>query len=111
MASVKLEGVKKIYDNSVVAVQEFNLDIKDKEFVEIVKERWPCAKEKFEKIPAFIDSEMERLRNSNAINNEMWPITKTVNGDEHMSYDEAVARMKKAYVDKLEWLDNQIKNM
>ena len=84
---------------------------KDKEFVEIVKERWPSAKEKFDKIPAFIDSEMERLRNSNAINNEMWPITKTVNGDEHMSYDEAVARMKKAYVDKLEWLDNQIKNM
>ena len=36
MASVKLEGVKKIYDNSVVAVQEFNLDIKDKEFVVFV---------------------------------------------------------------------------
>ena len=36
MASVKLDKVKKIYDNNVVAVQEFNLDIKDKEFIVFV---------------------------------------------------------------------------
>ena len=36
MASVKLTNVKKIYDNKVVAVQDFNLEIKDKEFVVFV---------------------------------------------------------------------------
>ncbi|MBQ3079707.1 MAG: sn-glycerol-3-phosphate ABC transporter ATP-binding protein UgpC [Clostridia bacterium] len=36
MASVTLEHVKKIYDNHVVAVQDFNLNIKDKEFVVFV---------------------------------------------------------------------------
>ena len=36
MASVKLEGVKKIYDNKVVAVHDFNLEIQDKEFVVFV---------------------------------------------------------------------------
>ena len=36
MASVKLTNVKKIYDKNVVAVQDFNLDIKDKEFVVFV---------------------------------------------------------------------------
>jgi len=36
MASVKLTNVKKIYDGGVVAVQEFNLDIADKEFVVFV---------------------------------------------------------------------------
>lgn len=36
MASVKLTNVKKIYDNKVVAVHEFNLDIKDKEFIVFV---------------------------------------------------------------------------
>ncbi len=36
MASVTLEHVKKIYDGGVVAVQDFNLDIKDKEFVVFV---------------------------------------------------------------------------
>ncbi len=36
MASVTLEHIKKIYDNKVVAVQDFNLEIKDKEFVVFV---------------------------------------------------------------------------
>ena len=36
MASVTLEHVKKIYDGGVVAVQDFNLEIKDKEFVVLV---------------------------------------------------------------------------
>ena len=36
MASVKLTNVKKIYDNNVVAVHDFNLEIKDKEFVVFV---------------------------------------------------------------------------
>ena len=36
MASVKLTDVKKVYDNKVTAVHDFNLDIKDKEFVVFV---------------------------------------------------------------------------
>ncbi len=36
MASVKLTNVKKVYDNSVVAVHDFNLDIADKEFIVFV---------------------------------------------------------------------------
>jgi len=36
MASVTLEHIKKVYDNKVVAVQDFNLEIADKEFVVFV---------------------------------------------------------------------------
>ena len=36
MARVKLTDVKKVYDNKVVAVHDFNLDIKDREFVVFV---------------------------------------------------------------------------
>ena len=36
MASVKLTDVKKVYDNKVTAVHDFNLDIKDKEFIVFV---------------------------------------------------------------------------
>ena len=36
MAKIKLENVKKIYDNKVVAVHDFNLEIEDKEFVVFV---------------------------------------------------------------------------
>lgn len=36
MANVKLTNVKKVYDGGVVAVHDFNLDIKDKEFIVFV---------------------------------------------------------------------------
>ncbi|MBR5985435.1 MAG: ATP-binding cassette domain-containing protein, partial [Clostridia bacterium] len=36
MAAISLKGVKKIYDNKVVAVHDFDLEIKDKEFVVFV---------------------------------------------------------------------------
>ena len=36
MASVKLTNVEKVYDNKVVAVHDFNLDIADKEFIVFV---------------------------------------------------------------------------
>ena len=36
MASVKLTNVQKVYDNKVVAVNDFNLDIADKEFIVFV---------------------------------------------------------------------------
>jgi len=36
MADLSLRNVKKIYDNTVVAVQDFNLEIADKEFIVLV---------------------------------------------------------------------------
>lgn len=36
MADVKLKNIKKVYDKNVVAVQEFSLDIADKEFIVLV---------------------------------------------------------------------------
>ncbi|MGM9607353.1 MAG: ABC transporter ATP-binding protein [Oscillospiraceae bacterium] len=36
MADLSLRNVKKVYDNSVVAVQNFNLEIADKEFIVLV---------------------------------------------------------------------------
>ena len=45
------------------------------------------------------------------MNISLWPIASRVNGDETMTFDEAVASMKQAYVDKLQWLDEQINAM
>ena len=83
----------------------------DVDFISKVKERWPAAKAMFDKVTLFIDSEAEKIKNSEKINSTMWPITSRVNGDETMSFDDAVARLKKAYIDKLSWLDTQIQNM
>ena len=40
----------------------------------------------------------------------MWPISQRVNGDETMSFEEAVSRLKQAYLDKLDWLNQHIGN-
>jgi multiple sugar transport system ATP-binding protein len=36
MAEVSLRGIRKVYDKNVVAVQDFNLEIADREFVVLV---------------------------------------------------------------------------
>ena len=37
-------------------------------------------------------------------------LSQRVNGDETMSFEEAVSRLKQAYLDKLEWLNQHIGN-
>ena len=80
-------------------------------FVARVKERWSLLKPEFDKISSFIASEGERIKQSEKMNHIMWPITKVVNGDESMTFEESVQRMKAAYEEKLQWLDDAISKM
>ncbi|MBQ0025547.1 MAG: CotH kinase family protein [Bacteroidales bacterium] len=82
----------------------------DPSFVALVKTRWILLKPKFEtNIPAFIDDLEPRLKASDELNAPMWPISGQMpNGDETMSYEDAVERLKSAYLQKLNWLDSQI---
>jgi hypothetical protein len=82
---------------------------KDTEFKQLVKSRWNEQKAQFQSIAdSYIDGLRESLRASDNINITMWPISSTVNGDEKMSWDDAVDRLKSAYQAKLNWLDTQI---
>ena len=65
-------------------------------------------KPNFETVPAYIDAEADKLKISDEINSVMWPINKTENGDETMTYQAAIDRMKAAYTAKLNWLDANI---
>lgn len=87
----------------------------DSQFKAKVKEQWNKHEAGFRDIITFIESEGERLKGSDAMNHEMWPITLDspgcqglVNGDEGMTFEEAVTRMKNAYSQKLEYMDQQI---
>ena len=40
MASLSLQNLNKIYDNKVQAVFDFNMDIKDGEFIVLVGRLW-----------------------------------------------------------------------
>lgn len=79
----------------------------DPKFKNRVKERWAELKPKFEQIPAFIEELAQKIKLSNSANIAIWPISTNINGDEKMSFEEAVETMKTAYLNKLNWLDTQ----
>lgn len=80
-------------------------------FVNRVKERWALLKPKFHNISVFIENESKKISQSEKMNHAMWPITQKVNGDENMTFWEAIQRMKAAYEEKLKWLDDAINKM
>ena len=81
---------------------------KDLSFRRLAKAHWAEYREGLSKIPEYIDEVAATLVASDAINIAMWPISRTTNGDVDLSYPEAVARLKKAYTEKFEWLDTNI---
>ena len=83
----------------------------DPTFVARVKERWAILKPNFETIPSYIESEKVKLTKSANINIQLWPISSRVNGDETLSYEDAISRMKAAYELRLQRLDDDITNM
>lgn len=72
------------------------------------KERWERLLPSFREIPQFIQEEADRIRNSESMNHIMWPVTSNVNKDIDLSFEDAVAKMKKSYSDKLEWMNDSI---
>ncbi len=84
---------------------------KDPVFVSLVKSRWAMFKSKFDTIPAYIYSTANSIKISAQRNIGLWPINNDVNGDETLSFDDAVNRMAIAYQEKLAWMDKQISGM
>jgi hypothetical protein len=85
--------------------------LQDRSVIETAKQRWNMYVDEFRKLPDFIRTEAERIRNSEQINHKMWPITQVVNKDENMSFNDAVESMIDAYECKLEWMELAFTNM
>lgn len=83
----------------------------DSEFKRKVKERWAFLKADFLSITTFIDDEKNKLSKSADINIQLWPISSRENGDETLSFKEAVERMKTSYNNRIQALDDIINNM
>jgi CotH protein. len=85
--------------------------LKDEKFRARLVERWDMQKNDMKKLPEYIDGQADRLRESERINHDMWPISNDENGDEKMSFQESVDRIKSAFLDKWEWMDQNIRNL
>lgn len=81
----------------------------DSDFRKKVSKRWnEVLKPVLEDIPDYIDMRAARIRESAMENCNMWPIDLTVNGDEHLSFDVAVARIRSAYIQRFNFLDKEM---
>ena len=83
--------------------------IEDRQFRALAKTRWMNYREDLARIPEYIDELSATLAASDRLNIVLWPISRTTNGDVDLSYPEAVARLKRAYIEKFNWIDEKIK--
>ena len=96
----------------------YPLLFRDATFRSKVQERWATIYPALLGVTGEIDRLAEQNRVSDRFNFAMWPLVQlkrastgfsaAFNGDEEMSFDEAIQSMKKAYADRLEWMNSQI---
>lgn len=85
---------------------------KDANFKAALKARWAELKPAWSTIPDYIDARAAEIRKSEAINWSMWPCSSSyVNGDERMTFDVAITRMKNAFSARIKTLDTAINNL
>ena len=90
----------------------YNRLFEDSEFITEVKRRWTAYKPLFEQIPAYIRDIASQIEKSNEIDHTMWPLSPffsgQINGDQDLSFEEAIERLSSTYMSKFEYMDNQI---
>lgn len=93
----------------------YPLLFKDANFRAKVQERWGVIYPQLLSVVAKIDEFAALNKVSEQFNYAMWPLVglknsvgSAFNGDEDMSFDEAIATMKQAYTERLEWMNSSI---
>lgn len=93
----------------------YPLLFKDANFRARVQERWAVIYPHLLNVVARIDEFAVSNKVSEQFNYAMWPLVglknsvgSAFNGDEDMSFDEAIATMKQAYTERLDWMNSSI---
>ena len=96
----------------------YPLLFKDENFRTVAQERWAKLYPALLTIMSRIDELAEQNRVSETFNSAMWPLipyhqaekSPSFNGDEDMTFDEAIASMKQAYSERLNWMNTNIES-
>lgn len=94
----------------------YPLLFKDASFRSLAQERWAKLYPELLTILSKIDELAEQNRVSEKFNSAMWPLipyhqankSPSFNGDEDMTFDEAISSMKQAYKERLDWMNTNI---
>ena len=87
--------------------------LKDPDFRARLVERWDAQKDRLKGLAGHIDEMEAKLAVSERYNHELWPIptTQSENGDEQVSFHDAVGLMKNSFLAKWSWMDANIRNL
>ena len=85
--------------------------LKYPEFKAIVKARWAETKDIYMSMDSYITETAAKIKISNEANIKKWPITFDVNGDETMTFDQSIERMRKEYNDRIKDIDKYISEL
>ncbi len=80
----------------------------DATFKARIKEKWNLQKRLYEAVDTYIASQADRIKHSDELNISLWPISSRENGDETLSFSDAIKRMRNNYADRIKWMNAQI---
>lgn len=92
----------------------FNYLYQDPLFKVRMLELWDTYKDAFAQLPDYLDQMAEHLRLSEEINSALWGTmgpAQELNGDSRLDYDAAISRMKSAFLQKLDFMDNHLSGL
>lgn len=81
----------------------------DEEFFALARERWAILKPRFESVYDFIARERKAIERSWYKNFDIWTISTNINGDERLSYGEAVDRLESITRERIELIDDALR--
>lgn len=84
---------------------------KDSKYKNRMLDKWKESKNTFAELTKYIDEKAEYIRLSEEYNQKMWPISNDENGDEKMSFQQAVDRIKEGFQMKHKFMDENLKNL
>ena len=83
-----------------------------KKYRQFLAERWKTLKPALEGCASFIDETRDYLRESDKLNRAMWDPAGAgnINGDEQLSFDDATARLKANYLERIKVISSIIED-
>lgn len=106
-------GTFRLNNDGLVAAKALYYEylFKYQEFKIAVKERYAEVRETLADIDNYIQKQADLVETSNEINFAKWPITQFINGDENMTFDEAIETMRSALKRRLNLVDSYISSL
>ena len=98
------------YENTweIMSCLYYDQLFKDATFKARLKDKWNTQKQLYIAVDTYIASQAERIRHSDELNIALWPISSRENGDETLSFSDAIKRMRNNYKERINWMDSQI---